>query len=57
VGRAKTTIEMGQPKKAMSSCLDRPWIMPNLKGTIRFSRAWRPRRPEIGQDEVVGFFY
>jgi hypothetical protein len=26
VGQAKTTIEMGQPKKAMGSCPDRLWI-------------------------------
>jgi hypothetical protein len=55
VGRAKATIEMGQPKKAMGSCLDRPWIRPNLKETVRFFRARRPQRPEIGRDEVVGF--
>jgi hypothetical protein len=39
VGRAKTTIEMGRPKKAMGSHPDRPRIMRNLKGAIRLSRA------------------
>jgi hypothetical protein len=36
MGQTKTTIEMGRPKKAVGSCPDRPWIMPNLKGTVRF---------------------
>jgi hypothetical protein len=56
VGRAKTTIEMGRPKKAMGSRLDRPWIMPNLKGNVRLSRVRCSRRPGIVQDEVIESF-
>jgi hypothetical protein len=55
VGRAKTTIEMGRPKKAMGSCPDRPQIMCNLKGIARFSRVRRPQTPEIDWGEAVGF--
>jgi hypothetical protein len=56
VGWAKTTIEMGRPKKTVGLRLDHSWIMPNLKGTVRLSRVRCSRRPEIGRDEVIESF-
>jgi hypothetical protein len=55
VGRAKTTIEMGRPNKAMGSRSDRPWIMSNLKVVVRLSRARCPQTPEIDRDEAIKF--
>jgi hypothetical protein len=55
VSRAKTTIEMGRPKKAMGSSPDRPQVMRNLKGAVHLSHARRPQTLEIDRDEAVGF--
>jgi hypothetical protein len=54
VGRAKTTIEMGRPKKAMGSRPDRPWIRCNLEGAVRLSLARRSQTLEIDQDKAIG---
>jgi hypothetical protein len=54
MGRAKTTIEMGRPKKAMGSRPDRPQIWHNLEGAIHLSRARHPQTPEIDRDEAFG---
>jgi hypothetical protein len=55
VGRAKTTVEMGRPKKVMGSRPDCLWIISNLEGVVRLSRARRPQTPEIDRDEAIGF--
>jgi hypothetical protein len=55
MGQAKTTIEMGRPKKAMGSSPDHPWIMRNLKGVVLLSHARCPQTPEIDRDEAVRF--
>jgi hypothetical protein len=56
VGRAKTKVEMGRPKKAMGSRPDRLWIRHNLEEVVRLSRARRPQTPEIDRNEATGFF-
>jgi hypothetical protein len=38
MGRANTTVEMGQSKKAMGSCPDRSWIGHDPVEVVRFSR-------------------
>jgi hypothetical protein len=42
VGRAKITVEMGQPKKAMGSCPDYSWLRHDPVEAVRFSRARHP---------------
>jgi hypothetical protein len=55
MGWEKTTIEMGQPKKAMGSRPDRPWIMRNLERGVRLSHARHPQTSGIDRDEAIGF--
>jgi hypothetical protein len=55
MGRAKTTIEMGRPKKAMGSRPGCSRIGRDPVEAIRFSRARRPQTPGIARNGATGF--
>jgi hypothetical protein len=55
VGRAKTTVEMGRPKKAMGSRPDRSRIGHDPVEAVRFSRARRPQTSGIARNGAAEF--
>jgi hypothetical protein len=55
VGRAKTIVEMGRPKKAVGSRPDYSRIGCDPMEVVRFSRARCPQTPGIARNGAAGF--
>jgi hypothetical protein len=53
VGRAKVTVEMGRPRKAMGSRPDYSWLGRDPVEAVRFSRARHPRKDSSEQRHRV----